>query len=140
MKRFLLPFGVLILSFAVLAPAGRARTDPDTRQWVQLFNGKNLDGWDVKIAGHEVNDNFGTTFRVENGLLKTVYDAYGPQFQDRFGHIFYRQKFSHYIVAAEYRFVGEQSPGAPDWALRNSGIMVHSQSAQSMTRDQDFPI
>jgi hypothetical protein len=71
--------------------------------------------------------------------MKTAYDQYG-QYNNRFGHIFYRQKFSHYIVAAEYRFVGEQTPGAPDWAFRNSGIMVHSQSAQSMKKDQDFPI
>ncbi len=118
---------------------GQAQNDPNQKEWVQLFNGKNLDGWDIKITGYDLNDNFGNTFRVENGVLKTAYDQYG-QFHNRFGHIFYRQKFSHYIVAVEYRFVGEQAPGAPDWAFRNSGIMVHSQSARSMKKDQDFPI
>ena len=44
------------------------------------------------------------------------------------------------MIAVEYRFVGEQAQGAPSWALRNSGIMVHSQSARSMGKDQDFPI
>jgi hypothetical protein len=138
MKRTLFPLVLLLLALALAAAT--ARTAPDTREWIQLFNGKNLDGWDVKVAGHDLNDNFGNTFRVENGLVKTAYDAYGARFQNRFGHMFYRQKFSHYIVAAEYRFVGEQAPGAPDWALRNSGIMVHSQPARSMRRDQDFPI
>ena len=38
-------------------------------EWIQLFNGKNLDGWTVKIRGHEAGDNFGDTFRVEDGLL-----------------------------------------------------------------------
>ena len=116
-----------------------SRNDPNAKEWVQLFNGKNLDGWEVKIAGRDLNDNFGNTFRVENGVLKTSYDQYGP-FDNRFGHLFHRQKFSHYIVAAEYRFVGEQAVGAPDWAFRNSGIMVHSQAASSMGRGQDFPI
>jgi hypothetical protein len=118
---------------------GMAQNDPSKKEWMQLFNGKDLEGWDVKIAGYDLNDNFGKTFRVENGVMKTAYDQYG-QYNNRFGHIFYHQEFSHYIVAAEYRFVGEQTPGAPDWAFRNSGIMVHSQSARSMKKDQDFPI
>ncbi len=119
--------------------AGFAQNDPNKKEWIELFNRRNLDGWEVKIAGYNLNDNFGNTFRVENGVMKTAYDQYG-QFNNRFGHIFYHQKFSHYIVAAEYRFVGEQTPGAPDWAYRNSGIMIHSQSARSMKKDQDFPI
>jgi len=129
---------LLVLMPAIAVPV-IAQNDPNKKEWTQIFNGKNLDGWDVKISGYDLNDNFGNTFRVENGVMKTAYDQYG-QYNNRFGHIFYRQKFSHYIVAAEYRFLGEQTPGAPDWAFRNSGIMVHSQSAQSMKKDQDFPI
>ena len=112
---------------------------PDTRDWIQLFNGRNLEGWDVKVTGHDLNDNFGNTFRVEDGLLKVRYDGYAA-FDDRFGHLFYRAPFSYYIIAVEYRFVGEQARGGPDWALRNSGIMVHSQAARTMGKDQDFPI
>ncbi len=76
---------------------------------------------------------------MEGGLLKVRYDGYDA-FNGRFGHLFYREPFSHYIIAVEYRFVGDQAPGGPGWALRNSGIMVHSQSARSMGKDQDFPI
>jgi hypothetical protein len=117
----------------------QAQHDPNRKDWIQLFNGIDLTGWDVKITGHELNDNYKNTFRVENGLLKAAYDQYS-QFDSKFGHLFYKQKFSYYIVAAEYRFVGKQTPGAPDWAYRNNGIMVHSQSAASMMKDQDFPI
>jgi hypothetical protein len=117
-----------------------AQNDPNKKEWIQLFNGKDLSGWDLKITGYDLNDNFGRTFRVENGNLKTAYDQYGASFGNRFGHIFYGQKFSYYIVAVEYRFVGEQAPEAPSWAFRNSGVMVHSQSAQSMLKNQDFPI
>jgi len=71
--------------------------------------------------------------------MKVAYDAY-DKFNNRFGHIFYRDKFSYYIVAAEYRFVGEQAPGGPNWAFKNSGIMIHCQDPKSITKDQDFPI
>ena len=61
--------------------------------------------------------------------------------EDKFAHLFYtRQKFSHYIIVAEYRFVGEQAPGGPNWAVRNNGLMLHSQAAETMGKDQDFPI
>jgi hypothetical protein len=111
----------------------------ESSEWIQLFNGKNLDGWDVKITGHDLNDNFANTFRVEDGLLKVRYDGY-ENFNNQFGHIFYRAPFSRYILAIEYRFVEEQARGGPEWAVRNSGVMIHSQSAKSMAKDQDFPI
>ncbi|MCA9269953.1 MAG: DUF1080 domain-containing protein, partial [Planctomycetales bacterium] len=48
--------------------------------------------------------------------------------------------FSNYIIRVEYRFTGEQCAGGPGWAFRNSGIMVHGQTPESMTKDQDFPV
>lgn len=124
---------------AFVALLTRAGPQPASPEWIQLFNGKNLDGWDIKITGHDLNDNFANTFRVEDGLLKVRYDGY-ESFNNQFGHIFYRAPFSRYVVAVEYRFVGEQARGGPGWALRNSGVMIHSQSAKSMAKDQDFPI
>lgn len=109
------------------------------KEWIPLFNGKDLEGWKVKITGYELGDNFGNTFRVEDGILKVRYDQY-DKFNGRFGHMFYKDKFSHYIIRAEYRFVGEQIPGGPDWAIRNSGIMIHCQSPESMRKDQEFPV
>jgi hypothetical protein len=125
----------------LLAPGSvAAQTKPDTKEWIQLFNGKNLDGWVPKIAGYPLGENYANTFRVENGVLKVSYDKYSA-FENKFGHLFYnKQKFSYYILAAEYRFVGDQVPGGPSWALRNNGLMLHSQAAESMGKDQDFPI
>lgn len=108
-------------------------------KWIQLFNGKNLDGWTVKIKSYELGDNHGDTFRVEDGVLKAVYDKYEGRFRGRFGHLFYDQPFSNYVLRVEYRFVGEQADGAPGWAIRNSGVMIHGQSPQSMELKQDFP-
>ncbi len=132
---------VLAAGLAVMAavwPAA-AQSRPDEKEWVQLFNGRDLDGWTPKITGYAFGDNFGNTFRVENGVMKVGYEAYG-QFNNRFGHIFYKQPFSHYIIAVEYRFTGQQAPGGPSWAFRNSGIMVHCQDPKTMGKDQDFPI
>jgi hypothetical protein len=112
---------------------------PEPPEWIQLFDGKSLDGWTPKFAGSDAGVNFRNTFRVENGVLKVSYDGY-HRFENQFGHLFYKTPFSHYVIAVEYRFVGERTPGAPDWAIRNSGIMIHGQSPESMTRDQDFPI
>ncbi len=117
------------------APAGAA----DRREWIQLFNGRDLDGWVPKIKGYALGENYADTFRVEGGVLKAAYDKY-TTFDERFGHLFYKQKFSHYILAAEYRFVGEQAAGGPEWAIRNNGLMLHSQAPETMGKDQDFPI
>ena len=108
-------------------------------EWIQLFNGKDLSGWDIKISGYELNDNFNNTFRVEDGILKVSYDEY-DSLNGEFGHLFYNEKFSNYILRIEYRFVGQQVPGGPGWAFRNNGAMLHSQSAESMGLNQDFPV
>jgi hypothetical protein len=133
----------LLATLAVSPSAARAvapANDPDRREWIQLFNGRNLDGWIPKITGHEPGVNFADTFRVRRGLLRVSYDQYRGPFAGRFGHLFYRQAFSHYVIRVEYRFVGRQAQDGPAWAFRNSGIMVHGQPPESMRRDQDFPI
>jgi len=130
--------GVLCILIASIF-CSKAEKKLNNEQWVSLFNGKNLDGWRVKITGHDLDDNYKNTFRVENGILKVSYDQY-DQFDENFGHLFYKDKFSHYIFRMEYRFLGEQCADAPGWALRNSGIMFHCQSPESMRKDQDFPV
>ena len=129
----------MVATLVLTSSCALGQNDPNRKDWIQAFNGKNLDGWIMKIAGFPLGENYGNTFRVENGLLKAAYDQY-PEFANKFGHIFYRTKFSHYIVAAEYRFVGEQAKGGPSWALRNNGIMIHCQAPETMGKDQDFPI
>jgi Domain of Unknown Function (DUF1080) len=117
-------------------------SDPNAREWVQMFNGRDLKDWDIKFAHHPLGENFRNTFRVENGLLEVRYDQW-PDFNGEFGHIFYKKPFSYYLVAAEYRFVGNQVKGAGprnSWAIRNNGIMVMGQMAESMGLDQDFPM
>jgi len=127
----LLALGIFLMSISC--------AEKKENRWISLFNGKNLDGWKVKIAGYELHDNYKNTFRVEDGVLKASYDQY-ENFNGEFGHLFYKDKFSQYKLRVEYRFVGEQVPGGPDWALRNSGVMLHCQSPESMTKEQSFPV
>lgn len=108
--------------------------------WIELFNGRDLTGWTPKIVGHDAGDNFADTFRVVDGKLAVSYDGYDGDYNQRFGHLFYEEPFSNYILQLEYRFVGEQAQNAPAWALRNSGVMIHGQTPESMDKDQRFPV
>jgi hypothetical protein len=107
--------------------------------WESMFNGKDLSEWTVKIRNHDAGDNFGNTFRVEDGKIVVRYDAY-DKFDERFGHLFYKKQYSYYRIRLQYRFVGDQVKNGPGWAYRNSGIMIHGQSPESMGKDQDFPV
>ncbi|UCG87758.1 MAG: DUF1080 domain-containing protein [Gemmatimonadota bacterium] len=108
-------------------------------EWTPLFNGENLTGWTLKITGQELGEDPWNTFRIEDGLLTVNYENYDT-FDNRFGHLFYEEPYSHYELQVEYRFLDPQVPGAPDWAFKNSGIMFHSQSPETMLTDQQFPI
>ncbi len=123
----------------VLAILIMSCSDNKKENWIQLFNGKDFTGWNIKITGSALNDNYKNTFRVEDGMIKVSYDEY-EKFNNEFGHIFFIEPFSHYKLRIEYRFTGDQVPGGPSWAFRNSGVMLHSQSAASMNLDQDFPV
>lgn len=113
--------------------------NPDQEEWVDLFNGKDLSNWSVKIRGFPLGENAFNTFRVEDGIMEVRYDQY-KEFDTRFGHIFYNGgPYSHYKIQVEYRFVGEQVKGGPAWAWRNNGIMYHTQDPKTMTVEQDFP-
>jgi len=125
--------------FLILLFVACGTKKPQNEQWIQLFNGEDLTDWTIKITGFPLNENYKNTFRVEEGLLKVRYDQY-EKFDGHFGHIFYKQPFSHYKMRVEYRFVGDQAPGGPGWAFRNSGIMIHGQHPESMEVNQDFPV
>jgi len=114
---------------------------PDATEpgWIELFNGRDLTGWTPKLRGSALGVDSARTFRVEDGLLTVSYDRY-DDFGGRFGHLFYERPFSHYRLLVEYRFVGEQAPGGEGWAFKNSGVMLHAQSPESMPAGQDFPI
>jgi hypothetical protein len=137
---------VLACTVVTLSGAGQrgantppAKNDPNRQDWVQLFNGRDLDGWTPKFSKHDLGENFNNTFRVADGVLQVRYDKW-TKFDGEFGHMFYKDPFSYYRIAAEYRFAGDQVAAGPGWAQRNNGLMLHSPHPKTMLKDQDFPI
>src|SRR6056297_2557718 len=126
MRRTPLSLLITLIATTIGIPAVDAQDDSggdDSKgTWIQLFNGEDLEGWTPKIRYQELGVNLHDTFRVEDGVLQVRYDRY-DRFDEQFGHLFYKDSFSHYRLRVEYRFVGEQCPGGPGWALRNNGLM-----------------
>ncbi len=124
---------LLILLFCLQASSVFAQ------KWTNLFNGKNLNKWEVKIAKHPYQHNFLETFQVKDNYLTVDYSKY-DNFNEQYGHLFYSKPYSYYVLEIEYRFIGTQLEGGPGWAYKNSGLMLHSQDPKTMLIDQDFPI
>lgn len=136
--RFALAVAAAFTAAGIPSPVNAADDFP-AGKWVSLFNGKDLTGWTPKIRYSDFGKNTGNTFRVADGLLSVRYDEY-EEFNQTFGHLFYKQPFGNYRMRVEYRFVGDQCKGGPGWATRNSGVMVHGQDPKTMAKDQDFPV
>ena len=135
MKPFL---ALLVRSALVPVIAFSACAMAAEQPWVPLFDGKTLDGWTAKISGHPSGENFADTFRVKDGMIQVAYDGYG-KFNSQYGHLFTNIAYSHYILRMEYRFTGEKIADAPGYTNLNSGVMIHSQTPQSMGLNQGFP-
>jgi hypothetical protein len=91
------------------------------------------------VTGYPSGENPLDGFRVEDGILRVDYSRFAA-FNGRFGHLFYKEKFSSYILHLEYRFVGELLTDAPGYCIRNSGVMIHSQSPESMDILENWPV
>jgi len=139
MKKILFLLALTTFSYGCKESKTKSKIDADTEEWIPLFNGKDLTDWDIKIAGHQVGDNYLNTFRVEDRMIRVVYDDY-EAFDNAFGHLYYKTPFSYYKIKLDYRFVGDQVRGGEGWANRNNGMMLHSQSAASNSLGQNFPV
>ncbi|WP_245911543.1 3-keto-disaccharide hydrolase [Neolewinella xylanilytica] len=140
--KILLYTATLPLLFAACgsgAPATGSNATDNEDDWVTIFNGTDLTGWDIKIAGYPVNENPRNTFLVEDGMIRVNYAEY-DSFDNLYGHLYYQEPLSHYKLRFDYRFTGEQTPGGANWNVRNSGVMFHSQSAASNDSLQAFPV
>lgn len=132
---FLLSFILFFTNCTPEEPAG----DPSKEEWTPLFDGSSMDDWTPKFAGYKLGDNFKNRFVFKDNFLSVRYEP-TDTFKADFGHLFYKEKFSHYKLQATYRFVGDQQVNGPGWAFRNNGLMLHCQSPESMGLPQDFPM
>jgi len=128
------------LGIALIFSSCTTATKQETKdEWLQLFNGKDINDWIVKVHHHDPGVNFGNTFRVEDGMIKVRYDQY-ENFNDQFAHLYYKTPFSHFHLKLEYHFTGELQKGAPEYTLLNSGVMFHSQDPRGILKEQNWPI
>ena len=121
-RRTLACFLLLLSSAAALAQtkqASKTTNDPDKKEWIQLFNGKDLKDWTPKITGYDLNDNFGNTFRVENGVMKVGYEKY-----DKFDNASATSStaISFHTTSSPWSIASSaNSRKKVNWATRNSG-------------------
>jgi Domain of Unknown Function (DUF1080) len=139
MKKTTLSIVLCALMLITIQSCVTPKNGADASGWINLFNGKDIKDWIVKIHHHEVGDNYGNTFRVEDGMVKIRYDKY-EKFNERYGHLYFKQPYSYYHLKFEYRFVGIWRTDAPSYTIKNSGIMFHSQDPRTMPKEQDWPI
>lgn len=137
---FILALGLLSFTKGLNKDRESKIIDSDLKnKWQQLFNGKDLTNWKVKLKGYALDEDPFQTFRVKNGLLQVSYEKY-DSFHSTYGHLFYKNSYSSYKLRLKYRFIGAQIEGGEGWATKNSGVMIHSQSPESMEIDQEFPV
>ena len=55
----------IILGAMGLVAGAVRQSGPNQKEWVQLFNGRDLSDWVIKFAHHDLGENFNDTFRVE---------------------------------------------------------------------------
>ena len=110
---------LLLLALGLSTPASAQKTENDTdKDWISLFNGKNLDGWKV---GKNAD-----TFSVKDGAIKVA----GPT-----AHLFYNgdvknRDFKNF----EFKATVMTKPGA------NSGIYIHTEYQEDGWPNQGYEV
>ncbi len=84
-------------------------------QTVNLFNGKDLNGWHVDVPAMDSVKDLRSPFIIRNGMLVSMGK---PE-----GHLITDQSYENYRLEVEYRFAGE--PG-------NCGVLVHASTPRSL--------
>lgn len=85
------------------------------RETENLFNGKDLTGWDVDVPARDNDPNAAPSFIVRDGMLVSLGK---PE-----GHLITQKEFENYRLEIEYRF-----PSTPG----NCGILVHASTPRAL--------
>ena len=86
-----------------------------TAQTIQLFNGKDLQGWHVDVPAMDNNPAQASPFIVRGGMLVSLGTPNG--------HLITDSVFQNYRLTVEYRFAGV--PG-------NCGVLVHASTPRAL--------
>lgn len=97
----------------------------DAAHEIELFNGQNLDGWNVQIAGEGSPDNQ-DVFTVQDGILRIS--------GEKWGGIMTRESYENYRLTVEFKW-GEATWGRRKDKARDSGVLIHSFGPQNSVGD-----
>ncbi len=122
LKNYLgMPFGILILILMVSCsgkkPSGEeaqteavAEEEVMENEWIELFNGENLDGWKRYNA-----DEIGPLWKVDNGTILVEGEGLGEGSGEWGGSLITIEQFGNFELELEWKI----SPGG------NSGVLYH---------------
>jgi hypothetical protein len=114
-----------LLLFSVVVSAAETAGPPEGKSeqgWKPLFNGKNLEGWDIvlKNARSEDPDHL---VQVHEGAAHMYRDA-APDSAQAFGYIVTRSEYSHYHLRFEYKW-GTKKFAPRAKGKRDAGLLYH---------------
>ncbi len=82
---------------------------------VQLFNGRDLDGWFADVPAADDDPDIGPSFVVRDGMLVSLGTP--------LGHLLTEKEFSDYTLHVEYRFPKDGG---------NCGVLVHASTPREL--------
>ena len=125
MKKLFLIFLILTVSmvnftetgFALCPNLSSVEKKNSQRSKIQLFNGKNLNGWYTFIKGKGRNNDPNKVFTVQNGLITIS--------GEEFGCITTNEEYDNYKLMVEFKW-GDVTFEPRVEKARDSGVMLHS--------------
>jgi len=90
--------------------------------WTDLFNGKDLSGWEIVVAEGSTVDG-SEIFQVEDGMIH-VYPLAEDGSSQPFAGIYTAERYSDYHLVVEYKW-GEKKFQPRDHSVRDAGIIFH---------------
>jgi hypothetical protein len=118
-----------VVSIAVGAPRAQGPTPATTSTpasgegWVQLFNGRNLDGWYTFLARSGKNNDPSGSVRVENGMIHVLGNPVGTE-RPEAGYLATTQEYSNYRLRLEYKWGASRFPPR-HYYKRDNGLLFH---------------
>ena len=103
-------------AFLFLTAALGLAADLPSGKPIQLFNGKNFDGFDTFLPSKGLNSDPDKVFQVHDGMIHISGAEYG--------YIITRQEYENYYLRAEFKW-GEKTWPPREGKARDSGILFH---------------
>ena len=114
--------GALALALTTVSSAAGADI-PDHGAPIVLFNGHDLNNFDIFLKSHGLNNDPDQVFRVERGIIHIS----GKEF----GYIITKQEFANYYLRAEFKW-GEGTYAPRQGKARDSGILYNVRGPQKV--------